>query len=150
MKTLLTLIAALVLGCGDSLESENKRLEAELNEKREKLAAEEKNKKLKEELRRYELAGNYELRTQDKVGILALLENGEFQVLENGKLDEEGTWENVDEEIHLTYVDKKENSILKIKPNGDLTFIGWFSSDANRVEVSKDRQETLKKSSNPK
>lgn len=133
----------MLLGCGDSLESENRRLEAELKEKQRQLAAEEKNKKLKEELRRYELAGTYELRVGKDVGKLVIIENGDYEGWENGKLDEKGTWEIVGEEIHLNM--KREKGIFKIQSNGDLTGIGYYDDKGNREELPKARQKTLKK-----
>lgn len=147
MKTLLTLIAVLVLGCGDSLESENKRLEAELNEKREKLAAEEKNKKLKQELRRFEVVGTYECTNPNQeVFKIVIVENGKFQFWSNGVMAED-TWSIVGNEIHVNYTgDPESNSreVWKIEPNGGLTIIGKIQ-DGILDEAKKEDQITAKK-----
>ena len=124
-------------------EFENRKLEAELKEKREKLAAEEKNQKLKDDLRRLEVVGTYEVTDEKDVIKLVILENGDWEGWENGKLDKEGTFEIVGEEIHLDIGIGK--LILKIQPNGDLTLIVSIDDEGNRVEHPKGEQKTLKK-----
>ena len=124
-------------------EFENRKLEAELKEKREKLAAEEKNQKLKDDLRRLEVVGAYEFRDGKVVAKLVILENGDWKGLTNGKVEEEGTWKIVGEEILL--VTEGEKGIYKIQSNGDLTGIGRYDGEGNRKELPKSEQVTFKK-----
>ena len=152
MKTLLTFIAVLFVGCGKSeLEAENKRLEAELEAAKRKAgeliqflsAAEENNKNLKDDLRRLEVVGTYEFRDGKVVAKLVILENGDWKGLTNGKLEEEGTWKIVGEEILL--VKEGEKGIYKIQSNGDLTGIGRYDGEGNRKELPKSEQVNFKK-----
>ena len=97
MKILLTLIAVLFVGCGKSeLEAENKRLEAELEEAKRKVAArqnwlhaaEENNKKLKDDLLRASVVGTYETKEGADTFRLIILENGKFENHYSGKMQE--------------------------------------------------------------
>ena len=154
MKTILTFIAVLFVGCGESeLEAENKRLEAELEAAKRKAgeliqflsAAEETNKRLKDDLRRLEVVGTYEAKWENgrtEGGVF--LENGVFESYENGKKREaEAKWTIINGEIHVE-VEDGEILVLRINPDKSITLIANIS-DGEREDIRKEIQIPLKK-----
>ena len=148
MKTILTLIAVLFVGCGKSeLEAENKRLEAELEEAKRKVAArqnwlhaaEENNKKLKDDLRRIEVVGTYKLEGESSKLIFKNSGMVEVTQNENDADAAEYQWAISGNTVVIKgEIDKgKSRLVLRIESNGDLTENSHGKS-------------TFKKSNNPK
>ena len=130
MKTILTLIAILFVGCG---ESETSRLEAEA-----------KAKISKEDLLKKSVVGTYETKEGADTFRLIILENGKFENHYSGKMQGKGTWEFEANEVHVLEDGREFASVFKIESNGDLKQIANKSS-SSRKGIPKENQITFKK-----
>ena len=138
MKTLLTLIAVLFVGCG---ESETSRLEAEA-----------KAKISKEDLLKKSVVGTYETKEGEDTFRLIILENGKFENLlsvkvlgsPSQKTVAKGTWKFEAKEVHVLEDGREFASVFKIESNGDLKQIANKSS-SSRKGIPKENQITFKK-----
>ena len=167
MKSLIVLaVGLLAVGCGQSdvarleeekwtqeyetefqmSEDENKRLKAEIESNKLKAELEAKNQKLKDDLLRLSVIGEYERKEDGDTLRGVLLANGKVKSYDgNGEKDKEGTWKLVGKEVHIEELNIEEvTDILKIEPNGNLTIIALIE-DGKRTDFPKDSQMTLKK-----
>jgi len=159
------LFLMMIVGCGQSdverLEEENRRMKAELENRKLKSNLEAENKKLKEDLLKLSFVGSYEGSRRLHGGTemackLVLLENGRSESYlndlhglsgeETGK-NYDGTWKMVGKEV-VVVIEKnyfeghRMSEVYKIEPNGDLTDIARIEK-GKRKELPKDKQETF-------
>ena len=151
MKTLIVLaLGLLAVGCGQSdterLEQENRRIEAQLKNDKLKAEIEAKNKKKKDDLLRFSVAGEYEYkRTNGDTYKYVFLDNGIKEWYTNGKKHSiEFKWSIVKEEIHVKH-DSGFRDIWRINKDKSITKIAWMNKDGKRTDRPKDRQRTDKK-----
>ena len=97
------------------------------------------------ELTKEDIVGEYEITIDGNTGRLVFLENGVYEVYDNGKKKEgEGRWKLTKEwEIHVTAPDE-ETGIFRINKDGSITPIAGIK-DAKREESPKDKQIDFKK-----
>ena len=165
-KLIVLVVGLLAVGCGQSdvarleeekwtqeyetefqmSEDENKRLKAEIESNKLKAELEAKNQKLKDDLLRLSVIGEYERKEDGDTLRGVLLANGKVKSYDgNGEKDKEGTWKLVGKEVYIEELDIEEvTDILKIEPNGNLTIIALIE-DGKRTDFPKDSQMTLKK-----
>ena len=153
MKTFIPILFVMMIaGCGKSdverLEEENRRMKAELENKKLKSDLEAENKKLKEDLPGLSVVGSYE----GKFGGVSikhiLLENGKKEFLANGYKSTGGTWKIVGKEVHTWAFggasSHEKQPVFKIEPNGDLTEIALIKG-GKRTDLPNKEQRTYKK-----
>ena len=95
----------------------------------------------KEEYEIAAIVGSY--RAEDTVKFV-FLENWKCESYVGGKLKDEATWKIVGKEVHVIQKGKRYPDILKIEPNGDLTFIAYIEN-GKRTELPQEVRSTFKK-----
>ena len=141
MKYITILILFVAAGCGKSdierLETENRRLEAELENKELKANLAAENTRLKKELKKMDVVGTYHWVTKDGITAnLILRENGTIWI--GAKNDDrpgrsdEGNWKLVGNEIHVWEKDENFINVIRIEENGDLTTKVAFINNGQR------------------
>jgi len=149
MRILAGLILGLmVVGCGQTdterLEEENKKLKAQLENNKLKLELEADNKNLEEEILELSVVGTYELKKDEKVWGMVLLENGVMEWNENGRIEAETKWKIENGELHYYDVDVRIVEVLRINPDGSVTYIASIIGEI-RTDTPKEHQYTFKK-----
>ena len=154
MKNLITILILLVaVGCGKSevekLEAENKRLKAQLENKKLNSNLEADNQKLKDDLLELDIVGEYEF--TNRVGdtyTQVFLENGVYEHYRNGDEFPEAKWTVSNGQIHIKYPPSDNiysyRIIYRINPDRSITDIAEIE-DGNRTEKEESYQFTYKK-----
>jgi len=143
-NTLLVIVALLALSCGKGKEAQTYEKVTEDNNTK-SVKVDDNATKPAKELTKEDIVGEYEITIDGNTGRLIFLENGVYEVYDNGKKKEgEGRWKLTKEwEIHVTAPDE-ETGIFRINKDGSITPIAAIK-DGKREEAPKEEQITFKK-----
>ena len=136
-----------LVGCGNNselsrLEAENKRLKAEVDNRKLKTQLEEENKSLKNLKLRLDFVGTYEGKFPSNAGDIRieLRENGEALVMiwlrgtitESDPLRVSDEWSVVHGELHLTRKSERRGAVFRVNRDKSITMIAGISDSGER------------------
>ena len=102
-------------------------------------------KPVKELTLREKVVGTYEVKVEEDTHRGVLLENGIFEVYENGKKEEkEGKWK-ISKEGELHDIYNGDIFVFRINKDTSITLIAEINKDGKRVDLPKEKQITVKR-----